>query len=77
LDAVVESYGRVDVIINNAGLVPHSPLERLKVDGWERMIDVNIKGVLYGIAAVYSATRHAMRVIYLLATRTPLLLERN
>ena len=38
-------------MINNAGLMPHSPLERLKIDEWDRMIDVNIKGVLYGIAA--------------------------
>jgi NADP-dependent 3-hydroxy acid dehydrogenase YdfG len=51
VDAAVHAYGRVDVMINNAGLMPHSPLERLKVDEWERMIDVNIKGVLYGIAA--------------------------
>ena len=48
----VKAHGRVDVIINNAGLMPQSPLERLKVDEWDRMIDVNIKGVLYGIAAV-------------------------
>jgi NADP-dependent 3-hydroxy acid dehydrogenase YdfG len=39
------------VIINNAGLMPHSPLERVKVQDWERTIDVNIKGVLYGIGA--------------------------
>ena len=38
-------------MLNNAGLMPHSPLERLKVDDWDQMIDVNIKGVLYGIAA--------------------------
>ena len=79
-------------LINNAGLMPNSPLERLKVEDWDRMIDVNIKGVLYGIAAalphmqrqqsghiinvssvaghkvrrgsaVYSATKHAVRVI--------------
>ena len=43
--------GRIDVMINNAGLMPQSPLERLKIDDWDRMIDVNIKGVLYGIAA--------------------------
>jgi len=47
----VATYGRVDVIINNAGLMPLSPMDRLKVDEWDRMIDVNIKGVLYGIAA--------------------------
>ena len=51
VDAAVQAYGRIDVMLNNAGLMPHSPLERLKVDDWERMIDVNLKGVLYGIAA--------------------------
>ncbi len=51
VDAAVQTYGRVDVMINNAGLMPSSPLERLKIDDWNRMIDVNIKGVLYGIAA--------------------------
>ena len=51
VDAAVKAYGRIDVIINNAGLMPQSPLERLKIDDWDRMIDVNIKGVLYGIAA--------------------------
>jgi NADP-dependent 3-hydroxy acid dehydrogenase YdfG len=92
VDTAVRSCGRVDAMLNNAGLMPHSPLERLKVDDWDRMIDVNIKGVLYGIAAalpymkerksghiinvssvaghkvrqssaVYSATKHAVRVI--------------
>ncbi|MGH7104256.1 MAG: SDR family oxidoreductase [Acetobacteraceae bacterium] len=48
----VQTHGRVDVMLNNAGLMPQSPLERLKVDEWDRMIDVNLKGVLYGIAAV-------------------------
>jgi NADP-dependent 3-hydroxy acid dehydrogenase YdfG len=51
VDAVVQTFGRIDVIINNARLMPHSPLERLKIDDWNRTIDVNIKGVLYGIAA--------------------------
>src|SRR5712675_120298 len=54
VDAAVSTYGRVDVMINNAGLMPQAPLERLKVEEWDRMIDVNIKGVLYGIAAVLS-----------------------
>lgn len=51
VDAAVQKFGRVDVVINNAGLMPSSPLVRLKIDDWDRMIDVNIKGVLYGIAA--------------------------
>jgi NADP-dependent 3-hydroxy acid dehydrogenase YdfG len=51
VDAAVQTYGRIDVMINNAGLMPHSPLERLKIDDWNRMIDVNLRGVLYGIAA--------------------------
>jgi NADP-dependent 3-hydroxy acid dehydrogenase YdfG len=51
VDAAVHTYGRIDVMINNAGLMPQAPLEQLKVDEWDRMIDVNLKGVTYGIAA--------------------------
>jgi NADP-dependent 3-hydroxy acid dehydrogenase YdfG len=51
IDHAVEQHGRIDVIINNAGVMPHSPLDRLKVADWSWMIDVNIKGVLHGIAA--------------------------
>lgn len=51
VDAAVEKFGRVDVMINNAGLMQQSPLERLKINEWDNMIDINIKGVLYGIAA--------------------------
>ncbi len=45
-------FGHVDVLINNAGVMPLAPMAMRKVDEWDQMIDVNIKGVLYGIAAV-------------------------
>ncbi|MBV6886427.1 SDR family oxidoreductase [Xanthomonas campestris pv. spermacoces] len=48
----IETHGRIDVMLNNAGVMPLSPLEMLRVDEWDQTIDVNIKGVLYGIAAV-------------------------
>jgi NADP-dependent 3-hydroxy acid dehydrogenase YdfG len=51
VDAAVRTFGRVDVMISNAGLMPQALLELLKVDEWDQMINVNIKGVLYGIAA--------------------------
>lgn len=50
--ATKDAYGKIDVLVNNAGLMPLSPLMATKVDEWETMVDVNIKGVLYGIAAV-------------------------
>lgn len=47
----LDTYGRVDGLVNNAGIMPLSPLNELKVDEWDQMIDVNIRGVLNGIAA--------------------------
>jgi NADP-dependent 3-hydroxy acid dehydrogenase YdfG len=47
----IERYGKLDVLINNAGVAPISLLDELRVEDWEEMIDVNLKGVLYGIAA--------------------------
>ena len=92
VDLALQRFGRLDVMLNNAGLMPLSELAERRVEDWERMVDVNIKGVLYGIAAalppmqaqrsghiinvssvaghkvragtaVYSATKHAVRVI--------------
>lgn len=51
VQAGVKTFGKVDVLINNAGIMPISPMSELRVEEWEQTIDVNIKGVLYGIAA--------------------------
>ncbi|MBW9086669.1 SDR family oxidoreductase [Rhizobium wenxiniae] len=51
-DVARHEFGRIDVIVNNAGIMPLSPMASMKVDEWDRMVDVNIKGVLYGVAAV-------------------------
>jgi NADP-dependent 3-hydroxy acid dehydrogenase YdfG len=61
----LQRFGRIDVIINNAGVMPLSPLAELKVEEWDRMVDVNIRGVLYGIAAVlpHMTARKAGHVI--------------
>ncbi len=52
VQSALDNWGRVDVLINNAGIMPLSPLAAGKQDEWERTIDVNIKGVLWGIGAV-------------------------
>ncbi|WP_343675339.1 SDR family oxidoreductase, partial [Chitinophaga sp.] len=53
----LDHYGQLDVLINNAGIGPISPLDELRVEDWEDMIDVNFKGVLYGIAAALPVFR--------------------
>jgi NADP-dependent 3-hydroxy acid dehydrogenase YdfG len=53
----VERFGKLDVVINNAGIGPISPLDDLRVEEWDTMIDVNVKGVLYGIAAALPVFR--------------------
>lgn len=51
-NVALDTFGRIDVIVNNAGVMPLSKLDALKIDEWNRMIDVNVRGVLHGIAAV-------------------------
>ncbi|PRY40776.1 SDR family oxidoreductase [Umezawaea tangerina] len=57
VDLAKERFGRLDVFIGNAGVMPISPMDDLKVDDWEAMVDVNVKGVLYGIAAALPVFR--------------------
>lgn len=56
-----ERFGRIDILVNNAGVMPLSPVAELRVDEWDRMVDVNVKGVLYGIAAVLPTMREQRR----------------
>ena len=51
VDAAREQFGRLDVLVSNAGIGPISPLDALRVDEWEQMVDVNFKGVMFGVAA--------------------------
>ncbi|WP_336049642.1 SDR family oxidoreductase [Streptomyces sp. CA2R101] len=57
VEAALRRYGRIDALVNNAGVMPLSPLEALKTDEWDRMIDVNVRGVLHGIAAALPTMR--------------------
>ncbi|UAB79970.1 SDR family oxidoreductase [Marixanthomonas sp. SCSIO 43207] len=51
VDKAVSEFGKIDVMVNNAGLMAIAPMSETKVDEWDRMIDINVKGVLYGVAA--------------------------
>ena len=52
VQATIDRFGKIDVLVNNAGIMPVSPLIDLKIDDWNKAIDINIRGVLHGIAAV-------------------------
>jgi len=77
VDGTVQAFGKVDVLINNAGIMPLSRIEELQFDDWDRMIDVNIKGVLYGIGAVLPYMKeqkrgHVINVASVAGWRVPL-----
>lgn len=57
VSTAIDTYGRLDVLVSNAGIMPVSPFDELDVDGWEAMVDVNLKGVLFGIAAALPVFR--------------------
>ena len=57
VELACERFGKLDVLFSNAGVMPVSPLDDLRVDDWDEMIDINIKGVLYGIAAALPVFR--------------------
>lgn len=57
VSTATDTYGRLDVLVSNAGIMPVSPFDELDVDGWEAMVDVNLKGVLFGIAAALPVFR--------------------
>jgi NADP-dependent 3-hydroxy acid dehydrogenase YdfG len=52
VQGAIHEHGRIDVIVNDAGIMPIAPMAALKVEEWDRMIDVNIRGLLFGVAAV-------------------------
>ncbi len=58
VDKTMETWGQIDILVNNAGIMPLSFIKNLRIDEWEQMIDVNLKGVLYGVAAVLPLMRH-------------------
>ncbi len=73
----VDAFGSVNVLINNAGVMPLSRIDKLQYDDWERMIDVNVKGVLYGIGAVLpymqaQKSGHVINVASVAGHRVPL-----
>ena len=77
VDGTIRAFGKIDVLINNAGIMPLSRIEELQYDDWDRMIDVNIKGVLYGIGAVLPYMKaqqsgHVINVASVAGWRVPL-----
>ena len=72
-----ERYGKLDVLFSNAGVMPISPLDDLRVEDWEEMIDINIKGVLYGIAAALPSASRVSDISLTLLLQQDLSLNRT
>jgi NADP-dependent 3-hydroxy acid dehydrogenase YdfG len=71
VDTAIQQWGRIDVLINNAGVMPLSMLDQAKIEEWDQMIDVNLRGVLYGVAAAlpYMKTQKSGHIITKFAVR--------
>lgn len=71
IEKAIDHFGKIDVLINNAGIMPVAPMEATRIDDWDRMIDVNVKGLLYGIGAALPHMKGRKKVTSSILPRLP------